>query len=120
MSSKKSLNVTEIIERAKQALGIETDYELAELLEVTHSTIANWKRRGNINLIAIVTLCDSVDAEWLLFGKGTQENSTDPVTKKILTMLEGMDEEQKRDVLRYVKKEKLLEELLKKYDEKAA
>jgi len=120
MSIKKLQDVIGIIERAKLVLGIKTDTELANILKINQSTVASWRRRGNIDLVAIINLCNNVSTDWLIYGKGSPEDAADPITKKILTMLEGMDEEQKRDVLRYVKKEKLLEELLKKYDEKVA
>jgi len=120
MSKEKAFDVIGIIERAKKYLKIRTDTELATLLNIKQNTVSAWRKRGNIDLISVINLCANVSTDWLIYGKGSPEDGIDPVTKKILTMLEGMDEEQKRDVLRYVKKEKLLEELLKKYDEKAA
>ncbi len=115
MSSKKSLDATEILARAKQALGIEKDTELAELLGVKHNTVSSWKSRGNIDLLSIVALCDNVNMDWLIFGRGYPEgNGKTGVVEKIVSLVEEMEEDQQREILKHVQKEELLTELLKR------
>ncbi len=116
MSRDNVLDVHKILTRVKLVLNLKTDAELAKTLEVKPTTISAWKRRENIDLTKIITLCNSMDVsmDWLLYGKGEErvEASSDP-TEKIIKMLETMTDEQKRDVLKYVEKEKLLDELMK-------
>ena len=116
---KKLLDVKKIIKRAKICLDLKTDTELANLLGVKQSTVSAWKRRGNIDLNKIITLCKNkgVSMDWLIYGEKTEcpvcsEKSHD-VESKIMEMLESMTEEQRRDVLKYVEKEKLFDELIK-------
>ena len=115
MSNEKTLDAIEIIERVKEASGIRTDTSLAKALNVRQSTVASWRKRGNINLPVIIALCDGVNLNWLLFGEGARQTErVDPLAEKVMAMLEGMDEEQKRDVLRYAEKERLIYELAAK------
>ncbi|SLM27837.1 putative Bacteriophage CI repressor helix-turn-helix domain protein [Desulfamplus magnetovallimortis] len=119
MSIENSLDANKIIQRLKQVVNVKTNFELAEILEIKPNTISSWKKRGNLDLNKIISLCEyyKVSVDWLLYGKTEQCISStterqDP-TDKILQMLETMTEEQKRDVLKYVEKEKLFEEFIK-------
>ena len=100
--------------RAKQALGLKTDTELAQILGVKHNTLSSWKKRGNIDLVSIVALCNKVNMDWLIFGRGemTCEGGESGVVEKIVTLLEAMDKTQQREVLKHVQKEELLMSLL--------
>lgn len=115
MSTKKLHDVKSIIARAKIALGVNTDTELARRLNLSQSTVSTWKMRGNLDLVAIIAECDeSISIDWLVYGKGEMDaGEGGDITQRIITMLESMDSEQKRDVLRYVEKEQLLSELLR-------
>lgn len=114
MSTKKSLDVQKIIERAKQVIGISTDTELANLLNIKQNTVSSWKRRGNIDLIPILALCADVSADWLLYGIGSPELGTemDRTTRLINEMIRDMEEEQRREILKKIQVEKLLNNLL--------
>lgn len=121
MSTKKALEVKKIIERVKVCLNLKTDIELANMLEIKQNTISAWRKRGNIDLPKIITLCEptGVSMDWLIYGKENQcstcSTTEHDATSKIMDMLQSMTEEQKRDVLKYVEKEKLFEELMKKH-----
>jgi hypothetical protein len=123
MSRKKLLGVVDIIKRAKIALGLKTDTQLAKLLDVKQSTIPAWKRRGNIDLAALVTLCNNVSADWLIHGIGEinpAAQDEDDITEKINMMLKDMDIDQRRDVLKYAEKEELFKKMKELYKERAA
>ncbi|SMC69484.1 Bacteriophage CI repressor helix-turn-helix domain-containing protein [Desulfocicer vacuolatum DSM 3385] len=117
MSRDNVLHVHNILMRVKLILNLKTDAELAKILEIKPTTISAWKRRGNIDLNKIITLCNpmNVSMDWLLYGKGEEciPAANDP-TEKIIKMLESMTDEQRRDVLKYVEKEKLWEEVIKR------
>jgi len=71
----------------------------------------------------------SINFRWLLIGENemflkpeirepkalykTLKNDRDIVTEKIITMLQDMSDEQKREILRYIEEKKLLTDLLK-------
>lgn len=121
MSTVKSLDVTGVIERVKVFLGVKTDTELSNLLNIKQNTISAWRKRGNLNLEIIIPVCAGVDFNWLLYGTGNmQRGEPEAITDKVLALLNDMDDEQKRDVLRYTEKERLIHELTAKIRAKVA
>lgn len=114
MSTQNPIDVKGVLDRTKQALGLKTDTELANHLGIKPNTVSTWRSRGSIDLGAIFAKCESISADWLLFGRGEMKSGPgDDLTRKIIGMLEGMDEEGKRDVLRYTQKAELIEELMR-------
>ena len=118
MSRKKLPPVTEIIERVKFVHGIKKDYDLAKMLDLKQNTISNWRKRESIDLVKIFSICDGVDKDWILYGEGEPYPDPDIETVKIVQMLKGMTKEQKRDVLKYIEKEKLWKELMEEREDK--
>lgn len=118
MSSNFALNVPKILERLKQHLDIKKNIDLAFFLGVKHNTISAWKRRGNIDFSLIVSKCEGIDLNWLMYGEEKPVEKTDPETLKINQMLKGMSKEEKRDVLKYIEKEKLWKELMEEREDK--
>jgi hypothetical protein len=70
MSREKSHIDQKILERIKKAYNIDTDRALADFLGVKQNTIATWKRRNSYNLELILSKCDSLSADWLIYGEG--------------------------------------------------
>nr|WP_304651306.1 S24 family peptidase [Bacteroides acidifaciens] len=67
-----NLDVTGIIKRAKQALDLKRDSELAEYLGVSRATVTNWGARNSIDFkLLLDKFGDKVDYNWLLLGKGS-------------------------------------------------
>lgn len=67
----KLLNVSEIVKRAKMAMGFKTDTELAAFLGISRSTLCNWSVRNSIDFPLLLEKLKDVDYNWLLTGKGT-------------------------------------------------
>lgn len=65
------LNVTDIVKRAKTAMGFKTDSELAAYLGISRSTLCNWSARNSIDFPLLLEKLKEVDYNWLLTGKGT-------------------------------------------------
>ena len=65
-----SLNVQEIVKRAKEAKGFKTDLELAQYLGIARSTLSNWITRNSIDYPLVLEKLKEVDYNWLLTGKG--------------------------------------------------
>ena len=57
-----------IIERAKQALGLSSDIQLADALGISKSTLSNWKTRNTIDYDVLFSKCEQVDLNWLIKG----------------------------------------------------
>ncbi len=115
MSTQKALDVQGILKRAKWCLGIETDVELADLMGVKQNTVSAWKRRGNPDLLGLVKLCPGVSMDWLICGRGEPNwKEKTGVVEKIVSLVEEMEEDQQREILKHVQKEELLTELLKR------
>lgn len=65
------INVTEVIERMKDALEITNDTELAKFLNVSNKTVSSWKTRGSIPIeeILAVNHASGRSVDYLLLGK---------------------------------------------------
>jgi hypothetical protein len=118
MSSEKTLDIHKILERVKLVNGITKDSDLSKLLNLKQSTISTWKNRGSIDIEKIFAICKGVDKDWLLYGEGSPDIEYDLETQKINQMLKSMTKEEKRDVLKYIEKEKLWKELMEEREDK--
>lgn len=73
-----NLDVLGIIKRAKQALNLKRDSELAEYLKVSRATVTNWGARNSIDFrLLLDKFGDKVDYNWLLLGKEIRNISRD-------------------------------------------
>lgn len=66
------------IDRAKEALNISTDYELAKILGVSHGAVAGYRRRENslplVQCLKIIEITGKT-LDWLILGKGANTGS---------------------------------------------
>lgn len=81
------LDTYTILARVKQHLSVETDTELAEKLGVAQSTLANWRRRGSLNLELIISKCKDADLNWLIL-----DVERDMSTENDIFFGEGLDQ----------------------------
>ena len=65
------LNVPEIVKRAKIALNLKRDSELASYLGVARATLSNWCARNSIDFPLLLNKLRHVDYNWLLTGIGS-------------------------------------------------
>lgn len=73
-----------IINRLKEANNFHTDKELADFLGISKTTISNWYSRNALDFELVLSKCEHIDINWLLFGKNssTQVNTEEcPVCK---------------------------------------
>ena len=69
------LDVAGIVRRAKEAIGVTKDNELAAFLGVSRATVSNWVARNSIDFpLLLDKLKDEVDYNWLLLGKGQKKH----------------------------------------------
>lgn len=113
-----------------------TQHELATSLGLSQnylSAVESGKENLSKPVILLLNNLYQISPAWLLSGAGQMfeavadrvaESSAsygaDDVTSKILQMLEGLDDEARRDVLKYAEKEKLLADLTRERLKKEA
>jgi len=87
------MGIEAAINRIKNATGIKTQKELADLLDVPQPSISDAKKRGNIPAIWLVKLCNSYDlnpkwvqdgAEPIYIGRGNEGESVGAPTQKAI------------------------------------
>jgi len=70
------IEVNDVLARAKLALNLKTDLDLAEFLDVPRSTIASWKNRKSIPVRYLAEFASvNISIDWLLSGKGPDEKT---------------------------------------------
>lgn len=115
------VNLDLIIERIEKLKGITGDKHVAAILGISPQDFSNRKKRGSLlPVIFEWAINETVNLDWLIKGdertvvaeESPPYRKTDPVTKKINQHLEQMDEEAKRDVLKYAEEKELLRELM--------
>lgn len=78
LSNSNSHNVNLIFSRLKLFHGLNSDFELAKLLGLNQSTLSMQKRRGSIDLHAVLNVSEGIDLNWL-FKTPAQSNSADNI-----------------------------------------
>lgn len=114
---KKKMHLIE--NRLKKVMGDLSVRKFAEVLGCPPTTVQQYLKGRTPPADFVVLVCErfKVDSWWLLTGEGfvseepLEYNCKDPVTERIDLMLEEMDEEGKRDILKYAEEKKLLAEL---------
>ena len=64
------LSVNDVLDRAKLALHLRSDSQLADTLNITPKAISSWRKRGNINYGTLFTKMAGINFHWLLTGRG--------------------------------------------------
>lgn len=64
-----------VLNRLKEAYNIQKDTELATLLGVSKSTLSNWSSRNTIDYDRVFSLCEHINIDWLLTGRGSMLKS---------------------------------------------
>jgi len=115
------LNFKEIENRIKKHTGLSEGKDIAALFGMTPQNYSNKKGLGTI-LPTIIewAIQENVNLDWLLKGeqievvaeKQAAYLSIDRETQIVNQMMEGMTDQQRRDILKYVEDKKLLAELI--------
>lgn len=124
MQDKNHAKVKKILLALSSHVGVKGIRGLAAYLEVPESNLYSWINRNSIGDTgailkkipnARIEFLETGEGEMFKDGKGEGEGPyrhPDPTIQKIVELLEGMDDNTKKDVCLSVQKEKLLRELL--------
>lgn len=66
----KTIIISDVLDRLKQALNITTDTQLADALKVGKATISNWRSRNTVDFSLLFSNCGQTNINWLLNGEG--------------------------------------------------
>jgi len=100
------IDIPSIIDRAKLALNLQTDSELAKILNIKPSAISMWRHRDSIDLISLLNLCQHVTSDWLIYGKGeitTHKSNRKKRLKILIEILEIFDDNEFSIIEKYIK-----------------
>lgn len=69
MQEKKSHIVNDILDRLKISESLKSDAELSRFLNVSRSTISNWRTRGTMDYSLLLDKGQHLNLNWLIFGE---------------------------------------------------
>lgn len=77
-----SHNVSEVLNRLKSMLRVDSDAELCRLINIGTNTLANWKKRNSIDHQLIITVCEShkLDLNAVFANKISATKVAEPAT----------------------------------------
>lgn len=87
----KTFSSDEILNRLKTALSVGTDTELADLLGIKKATLSNWRNRNSIDLPLVFSVCEQINIDWLITGRGVPTLQLDDKPPLTLREVENGD-----------------------------
>lgn len=79
----KTFSSDDILNRLKTALSVGTDTELADLLGIKKATLSNWRNRNSIDLPLVFSVCEQINIDWLITGRGVPTLQLDDKSHQI-------------------------------------
>lgn len=77
----KTFSSNDILDRVKLALSIKNDKDLGDALGVSKGAVSNWRTRNSIDLERVFSICEHINFDWLITGRGTMEVVNTPATE---------------------------------------
>ena len=73
-------NDAPILERAKHALSVKSDYELSKQLGITTATMSGYRKRQSLPMEQCIKIAEQtgVSLDWLILGKGNPKSQHQP------------------------------------------
>jgi len=120
---------SEIVKRIMDFKGLDKEYKVADLLNMSRTTLSERKSRNSIPFDEILEFAESegVFMEWILSGQGPKskkeisvcEQST-PYIAKTVEIMKSLDEHTQADICRSAEKEKFIADLRQQKEDKEA
>ena len=126
--NKKSVDA--VLLRLMSLFNVDSDSELARALNVNRQTLASWRKRDSVPYSICKNIAErrGISLDWLLTGKGEEEVlNVEPATEifsqadlKMLELLNQLDPEVRRDLMRGAEEKQRVIEMEKQLKELSA
>ncbi|EAS2278895.1 helix-turn-helix domain containing protein [Salmonella enterica] len=126
--NKKSVDA--VLLRLMSLFNVDSDSELARALNVNRQTLASWRKRDSVPYSICINIAEErgISLDWLLTGKGEEEvSNVEPATEifsqadlKMLELLNQLDPEVRRDLMRGAEEKQRVIEMEKQLKELSA
>lgn len=63
--------VSDVVDRLRVALNAKTDASLSDMIGVSAATLSHWRKRNTIDMAVVYNVCDNINMDWLLTGRGS-------------------------------------------------
>ncbi|EOE1791861.1 TPA: helix-turn-helix domain-containing protein [Citrobacter freundii] len=122
--------VDAVLLRLMSLFNVDSDSGLAKALDVNRQTLASWRKRNSVPYSICINLAEEkgISLDWLLTGKGEEQVSkVEPATQsfsqadlKMLELLNQLDPEVRRDLMRGAEEKQRVIEMEKQIQELSA
>lgn len=121
--------VDAVLLRLMSLFNVDNDSELARALNVNRQTLASWRKRDSVPYSICINLAEErgISLDWLLTGKGEEVPKVEPATHgfsqadlKMLELLNQLDPEVRRDLMRGAEEKQRVIEMEKQIQELSA
>lgn len=122
--------VDAVLLRLMSLFNVDNDSELARVLNVNRQTLASWRKRDSVPYLICINIAEErgVSLDWLLTGKGEEEvskvesatQSFSQADLKMLELLNQLDPEVRRDLMRGAEEKQRVIEMEKQIQELSA
>jgi len=119
-----------VLLRLMSLFNVDSDSGLAKALDVNRQTLASWRKRNSVPYSICINIAEEkgISLDWLLTGKGEEEVSkVEPATQsfsqadlKMLELLNQLDPEVRRDLMRGAEEKQRVIEMEKQIQELSA
>ncbi|GCU11577.1 TPA: phage repressor protein [Klebsiella pneumoniae] len=120
-----------VLLRLMSLFNVDNDSELARVLNVNRQTLASWRKRDSVPYSICINIAEErgVSLDWLLTGKGEEEEvskvesatqSFSQADLKMLELLNQLDPEVRRDLMRGAEEKQRVIEMEKQIQELSA
>jgi DNA-binding transcriptional regulator YiaG len=120
--------VDAVLLRLMSLFNVDNDSELARVLNVNRQTLASWRKRDSVPYSICINIAEERSLDWLLTGKGEEEvskvesatQSFSQADLKMLELLNQLDPEVRRDLMRGAEEKQRVIEMEKQIQELSA
>lgn len=111
------VNFALVFERIMEIKGLSSEKELAKTLGISPQDFSNRKKRGTLLPVVVEwAIMEGVNLDWLLKGQGEEparqpESIADPKIRKVVAIMEKLDETAKADLVKQAEKEELVKQI---------
>ncbi len=96
-------SATSILGRLKELTGAKRDLQLAELLQISPTTLSTWKKRNSVDYKLIIDFCQKkeFDLNFILLGNELKNSQIEYLTELIIDKVKGQFEKEFEKVKTY-------------------